>query len=166
MADKRCQKLLLFSKSTEFGNDAGAQIVGVKSREVSEPGMLCVAPDSFVGIQLGGIRRKFGSDDATMLAQKFPNDLRSVVDVAPIPNDRHRTVDLPKERTQKINDVFCADVFVIRQKLKIEPQSFLYGAQRDSADGGDSVSAVPAMMDRCLTARRERTANHRSQHEP
>ena len=158
--------MLLFSKSTEFGNDAGAEMVGVNSREVREPGIFCVAPDSFVGIQLGGIWRKFGSDDSTMPAQKLPNGLGSVVDVAPIPNERHRTADLSKEKTQKFNDVLRTDVFVIRQELKVEPQSFLYGTQRNSADGGDSVSAIPAMMDRRLPARRKRAADHWSQHEP
>ena len=101
-----------------------------------------------------------------MPAQKLLNSLGSVVNVAPIPNERHRSADLAKEKTQKLNDVPRKDVFVVRLELKVEPQSFLYGTQRNSADGGDSVSAIPAMLDRRLPARRKRAADHGRQHEP
>ena len=163
--DKRREELFLLSKTIEFGSYALSEVLGVRRSEVRQARVLCIAPYTFVRIEIRRVSGKSCSHDPAMFSKKRSDSLGAVVDVAAIPEDRQRTAELANKKAEELDYVVSTDILVVRQQLKVQPQSLLYGAQRDGADRGDTIAAIPAAVNRCLPARREGSTYDGSEHE-
>jgi hypothetical protein len=100
-----------------------------------------------------------------VFSKKCQDSLGAIVDFAAIPEDRQRTAELAKKKAEEFYDVFSTDIVIVRQQLKVQAQALLYGTQRDGADCRDSLSTVPAAVNRCFPARREGSTDNGSEHE-
>lgn len=56
------------------------QIVGVDGSEITQTGVLRMAPDTLVGIEVRSVRGQFLGYDATVRSQKFLHQLGPIVD--------------------------------------------------------------------------------------
>ena len=165
MLDKPSQKFLARLQPRELLEKAGSQVVGICWREVGEASVLRVAPDTLVGVQLGSVGRELCGDDSAVFAEEVPNDKGSLVDVAPVPDDRHRPAQVTKEQSKELDDVLSADVSIVWQELEVESKSLSYRTQRDRAYRGDSISAIPAALNWRLAAWRVGPSREGSEHE-
>ena len=163
--DKRREELFLLSKTIEFGSHTRSKVLGVRRSEVRQARVLCIAPYTFVRIEIRGVRGKSRGHDPAVFSKERSDSLGAVMYVAAIPEDRQRTAELTNKKAEEFDDVFSTDILVVRQQLKVQPQSLLYGAQRDGADRGDTIAAIPAAVNRCLSARCEGPTHDGSEHE-
>ncbi len=131
----------------------------------SQARVLCIAPYTFVRIEIRRVGGESRGHDPAVFSKECSDGLGAVMDVAAIPDDRQRTAEVAKKKAEEFDDVFSTDILVVRQQLKVQPQSLLYGAQRDGADRGDTIAAIPAALNRCLPARREGSTYDGSEHE-
>ena len=134
--------------------------------EVRESCVLRVAPDSFVRIEVRCVCRQLLGNGAWMPAKILPNDYRPVMNIDPVPDDRHRPAELPVEQPQELDNVLGVNVLVVRQEVEVQPEASPLRTYRDGADRRDSVSPIPAIVDRCLPSGRESSSNCRSEHKP
>jgi hypothetical protein len=165
VADETGQEVFAPSEATELVVHFGAELTDVCRRVVCQTSELGVIPNAFVGIQLGGVRGQTVSPKLWVERKVVPNQSRVVVDVDPVPDDVHRTPELSAQEGQELHDVLCPGVSVFLKQLEVQAQSLASWADRDRADGGDPIMAIPAFQDGSLSPRRERSPDQRSEHE-
>jgi hypothetical protein len=165
MPEERCQKVWPTVQAVEFFDQYLAQLPGVLGGEVCQPAMFGVLPHVFVGIGLWSVRWQALGEDLRMRGQILLHNPRTVVDVGPVPENRHRPGDVLVKLLQECNRVLAMGVGVVGQQPEVEPQVPALGADRHGADGRDAIVPVPGLQDRGLATRGEGSADCGSQHE-
>jgi len=143
----------------------GAELINVGRRIVCQTSKLGVIPDPFVRVQLGSVRRQSVSPKLRIKRKEVANQPRLVVDVESVPDNVHGAPELSAQKTEELHDIFGPDVPVVLQQMEVQAQPLAPGADRDRADGGDPVMAIPTLLDGRLSPRRERSADQGSEHE-
>lgn len=165
MRDKPSQKFLTRPQPRELFDEAESQVVGICRGEIRQTCVLCVAPDALIRIEFRRVRGKLSGNDSPVLAKEVADDASSLVDVASVPDDRHRPTQVTPEKSKKLDDVCGAHVLVVRHQFEIQPEPLSYGAQGDRTDRRDPVSAIPASLDRRLAAWSVRPSHEGRKHE-
>ncbi len=165
MLDKPSQKFFARLQPRELLEKAGSQVVGICWREVGAASVLRVAPDALIRIEFRRVRGKLSGYDSPVLAKEVADDASSLVDVASVPDDRHRPTQVTAEKSKKLDDVFGSHVLVVWHQFEVQPEPLSYGAQGDRTDRRDPVSAIPASLDRRLAAWSVRPSHERRKHE-
>ena len=165
MSNERREQLGLPVNPVELLDQDRPQFGGVLGCEVRQPAVLGVLPHRFVRIRLGGVARQLLRNDFRVTRQVGAHHLRAVVNLATVPQDRHRTGDVPAQLPQEGHRVLAVGVGVVGQEVEVQPQSSPLWADRHGADGRDPVVPVPALEDRRAPSRGERAADRRCEHE-
>ena len=107
-----------------------------------------VIPDTFVGIQFGGIGRKAYEVEAAGAKQQFLDWIAAMY-LAIVPQDDYVAPDLMQKVPQEQRRLFAVDVILEQLAVQgaVEPPR-TYG---DARDGGDAVVTVTMAHDRRLT---------------
>ena len=84
------------------------------------------------------------------------------MDLDPVPDDIEGSLELATYEPKELDDVFSSNVLVVREQQEVEAERVPLGAEGDGADGRDPVVTIPALLDRCLAARRKGPADERS----
>ena len=119
-------------------------------------------PDSFVGVEFRGVRRKVLEMKAGHAAAERADGI-TPVNLAIIPEDDHGPAEVPQQVPQEVTHLRLLDV--LRMETPEESQPPAPRTDRDSGDDGDLVSAIPMPDDRRLAARRPRPPHGGNQEE-
>jgi hypothetical protein len=165
MANEACEKILAAAQTVEFPLHSPAKFVRIRGSEVREARELGVIPHTLIRIQLRRIRREAVSSDFYVASQVLSYKPSLVVNVAPVPNDIEGSLDLATQVSQELDNVISSHVSVGLEQTEVEAEPAPLGAQRDRADGGDPIVAIPALLDGRLSTRRKRASHERRQHE-
>ena len=165
MADEAREKILAATQPVELPVHSPAKLVCIRGSEVREAGELGVIPHTLIRIQLRRVCREAVSSDVYVASQVLSYAPSLVVDVAPVPDDVEGSLDLATQVSQELDHIISSNVPVGLEQVEVEAQSAPLGTQCDRADGGDSIVAIPALLDGCLPPRRERATHERRQHE-
>jgi hypothetical protein len=141
------------------------QLSRILGGEVGEPTVLGVPPHPFVGVRLGGLAGERLRHDLRMVCQVGPHGPGAVVDVAPVPQDRHRAGDVPLQLLEGRHRVRAAGVRVVGPQVEVQPEPPALGADRPGAEGRDPVVPVPTPHDRCLAPWGQGAAHGRGEQE-
>jgi len=165
MPDEACQEILAAAQLLEFQVHSAAKVMCIRRREVCQSRELGVSPHTLIRIQLRRVCREAVSSDVYVASQVLSHAPSLVVDVAPVPDDVEGSLDLATQVSQEPDYIISSNVPVGLEQVEVEAQSAPLGTQCDRADGGDSIVAIPALLDGCLPPRRERAPHERRQHE-
>ena len=88
---------------------------------------------------------------------------RGSVHVPAIPNHDHLAAIMAVQLPKQPNHVFGGHVF--RNELKIQRQFSPHGRNANQPDRGESIVAIPGVLQRRLARRSPRAATHGLQHE-
>ena len=164
MFDKSGQQIGTVTEFSKFVGEPLTKMVCVGRSKVAQPGILRVAPNALVRVEVRGVRRQLFRDNAPMRSQKRLNRFGTIVNPAAIPDDRKRSSQLSPQHVQKTNHIFGEDVFVVGQEVEVEPESAPVRADRDRADGRNPVASIPAIMNRRPPARGKGATNRGREH--
>ena len=165
MPNEAGQEILAAAQLFEFQLHGTAKVMCIRRREVCESPELGVIPDPLVGIEFRSICRKSVRSEAGVAGQVLPDTLSLVMDIAPVPDDVEGLLDLATQLSQELDNVVRPNVPVRLKKVEVEAESVPLRAQRNRANGGDPIVAVPALLDRGMSSRGKRAAHERGQHE-
>jgi hypothetical protein len=122
MPDACRQQLGPAVDSPELLVQHGSQLPRVLGREVRQPAVFGVLPHHLVRVRLGGVTGEFLGGDLGVLLQVGPHHLRAVVDISPIPQDRHRPGNVLPQLLQKLDGILTVDVGIVGQQAEAQPQ--------------------------------------------
>lgn len=140
------------------GAQEGEHIVGATVRQLR----FGAGPDAFVGVEFRRIGGEVREPQPRRPREERAHD-RAAVNVAVVPDDNHRAVQMAEEIAEKRAGVGRADVFTV--KLEIEPAPAPGGTERQPRDDRDAIVSLPVAQDRRLAPRRPRTAHGGDQEE-
>ena len=141
-----------------------AKPVRVLRREIGQPTVLGPAPNQLIWVDLRRIGRQVFRDDLGMFTQVRPHQLRFVMDVAAVPQDRKPTVQPPLELLQELHDMLAPSVRVVGQQVEEQIHSASLRTDSQTADRRYAVAAIPAVQHRFAATWRPRSADGRRQH--
>ena len=119
-------------------------------------------PHKLIGIEFGGIGWKSMHMEPLVLANELFDDEASV-DGAAIPEQYHRSAQVPEEVTQEANDLHPRNVGAVETEVKSKPL-----ARWGDGDGGDGRNPLPRVAvseDRGMADRRPGLADVRNKEE-
>lgn len=165
MPDEGGQQVRSTVDSLQLLDQCRPQFERIFGSEVGEAAMLGMLPDHLVGIGLGCIAGELLGDDFGVIRQVGPDNFRAVVDVATIPENRHRPGDVSSQLFQERHDILTMDVLIVGHQVKIQSEPFSLGAHGHDADGRDPVVPIPALENRRLSSRGESATDRGREHE-
>ncbi len=142
MKDAAPQFLGRGSKPVDGTDDIVRQLVNVERAAVGEV-TFRQRPHAFIGIELGRVSWKVLDVQAGVPAPEL-GQRSTVVGGGIVQQNNHRTAEVAEEFAEKATHFFLADVVEVQQI--VEAQVLSLGADRDSGDHGDFVSASLPMM--------------------
>lgn len=166
MRNERAKQFFSLPEASKFVRDSRPKGNSVEWRVVRHPRILGVAPHALIRVQFRGISREFFGANAPMPPQVFPNQLRPIMSVAPVPDYRHWSSKVSVQVSEEFDHLLRSDVVIVGEQLEVQSQSLTFGADSDRADCRYPVTTVPAPVYGSLTTRSKRAANCRSEHKP
>lgn len=119
-------------------------------------------PDAFVGVELGGVRRKVLEAETWHLAAERADGI-TAVNLPIVPDDDHWSAQVAQQVSQEGTDLLMLDV--LGMEAPIEPQPLAPRAHRHAGDDRDLVAAIAMPDDRRLATRGPGPAHGRNQQE-
>ena len=165
MLYKRTQHVRAFPQVAQFSPKTLTQFLSIPWGKIRQAAIFDVRPDLFIGVEFRRVSRKPFGNNLQMFGQIRPNHLRAIMNLAAIPDNRNRAGKMTLKLTQKAHHIFGMNVFVVRQKDKVQSPTSANGADGDGTDGRDAISSIPAIVNGCLTTRGQGSANGRAEHE-
>jgi hypothetical protein len=165
MPEERCKEIWPIVQAIEFFDQHFAQLPRILGGEVCQPGMLGVLPDVLVRIGLWGVGWQALGNNLRMCRQILLHSPGTVVDVGPVPENRHRAADVLVQLLQESHRVLTTGVSVVGQQPEVESQVPALGADSHGTDSRDAIVPVPGLQDRSVATRGEGPADRGSQHE-
>lgn len=165
MPNEASEEILASAQTLELHLHSPAKLLCIRGGEVCEARELGVIPHAFIRVQLRRICWEAVSSDLYIASQVLADTPTVVVNVAPVPNDVEGPLDLATQVLQELDNVISSHVSVGLEQTEVEAEPAPLGAQRDRADGGDPIVAIPALLDGRLSTRRKRASHERRQHE-
>jgi hypothetical protein len=165
VSDEASQEILTSAQPLELPLHGPAELMRIRGGKVGETCELGVIPYAFIRVQLRSICRKAMRSDMYIAGQVLSYAPGIVVNVAPVPNDFEGPLDLATKVSQELDDVLSSHVSVRLKEAEVKAESVPLGAQRDGADGGDPIVAIPALLDGRLTSRSKGSPDQGGEHE-
>ena len=166
MRNEGSKQVFSLPEASKLVSDCGPKGNTVEWRVVRHPRVLGITPHALIRVQFRGIGREFFGADAPMLPQVFPNQLRPIMSVAPVPDYRHWSSKVPVQVSEELDHLLRSDVVIVGEQLEVQSQSLTFGADSDRADCRYPVTTVPTLVYRSLATRSKCAADCRSEHKP
>lgn len=119
-------------------------------------------PHKLIGIELWGIGWKSMHMEPLVLANELLDD-EAPVDGATIPEQHHRSVQMPEEVTQKADDLHPRNIGAVETEVKSKPLA--RGRDSDCGDGRNPLPTVAVSKDRSIANWRPGLAHVRDEEE-
>jgi hypothetical protein len=123
--------------------------------------VLAMAPDHFHGVEIRSVRRQpLNHDPATLCKPGF--HLLCPMGLSPVPDERESLGQVSPQPLKESKHFCATDVVGILSPVKTKPPS--KRCQRDRANGGEPITAIPLAQNGRLPSRGPRTPNQRLEH--
>jgi hypothetical protein len=165
MFDERGQEIGPPVQAIELLDQHSPQLPRVLGGEIRQPGVLGVLPHILIRIGLRGIGRQGLGVDLGVPGQVRSYPPRTVMDVRPIPEDRHRPAEVLAQLAEERHDVLGVGVGIVGQQAEVQPQVPPFGTDGHGAEGRDAVVPAPGPQNRRLAPRGQCTADRGREHE-
>ena len=153
MADERVQQIGSTPQATQLVPEPEPQLMCRVGGVVRQPLILGPAPHPLVGIGLGRIAGEVLREDLRVLRQVLLHHRRSAVNLAAVPDDRHRATQRPLRPARKATVSSAWALVLSGSSRKYRPRRRRSGLDGHGADGRDAALAMPGPLDGGLAPR-------------